>query len=177
MSGISGSAADRKIRCSSSIGDRCPGNLAYGTSKAAAVYMTKQIAVDFVGVGDLALVAGCLSRCDFFIGNDSGLMHMAAAAGIPTLGLFGPSRAEQATESERRQIAHDEKHRRKLAASGAFKIAYFCGAELFPTSVRTAATGARSAVAFDCSTMPLALSVRDWTASSKVSVRRPSPAE
>ena len=50
--------------------------------------------IDFVGVGDLALVAGCLSQCDFFIGNDSGLMHMAAAAGIPTLGLFGPSRAE-----------------------------------------------------------------------------------
>ena len=26
-----------------------------------------------------------------FIGNDSGLMHLAAASGIPTLGLFGPS--------------------------------------------------------------------------------------
>ena len=36
----------------------------------------------------------CLRRCDFFIGNDSGLMHMAAAAGTPALGLFGPSREE-----------------------------------------------------------------------------------
>jgi ADP-heptose:LPS heptosyltransferase len=26
-----------------------------------------------------------------FIGNDSGLMHIAAAAGAPTLGFFGPS--------------------------------------------------------------------------------------
>ena len=26
-----------------------------------------------------------------FVGNDSGLMHLAAAAGAPTLGLFGPS--------------------------------------------------------------------------------------
>ena len=50
--------------------------------------------IDLVGVGDLALVGGCLTRCKFFIGNDSGLMHMAAATGIPTLGLFGPSRAE-----------------------------------------------------------------------------------
>jgi heptosyltransferase-3 len=50
--------------------------------------------IDLVGVGDLALVGGCLARCDFFIGNDSGLMHMAAATGIPTLGLFGPSRTD-----------------------------------------------------------------------------------
>jgi heptosyltransferase-3 len=26
-----------------------------------------------------------------FIGNDTGLMHVAAAVGTPTLGLFGPS--------------------------------------------------------------------------------------
>jgi heptosyltransferase-3 len=26
-----------------------------------------------------------------FIGNDTGLMHLAAACGTPTLGLFGPS--------------------------------------------------------------------------------------
>ena len=30
-------------------------------------------------------------RCALFVGVDSGLMHLAAAAGIPTLGLFGPS--------------------------------------------------------------------------------------
>jgi ADP-heptose:LPS heptosyltransferase len=36
-------------------------------------------------------VAAMLRRCVLYIGNDSGLMHLAAATGIPTLGLFGPS--------------------------------------------------------------------------------------
>jgi ADP-heptose:LPS heptosyltransferase len=40
---------------------------------------------------DLATAYACLERCSFYLGNDSGLMHMAAAAQIPTLGLFGPS--------------------------------------------------------------------------------------
>lgn len=31
-----------------------------------------------------------LKQCHFFLGNDSGLGHMAAAAGLPTLTLFGP---------------------------------------------------------------------------------------
>jgi heptosyltransferase-3 len=36
-----------------------------------------------------------MRKLDLFIGNDSGLMHLAAAAGTPTVGLFGPSRASQ----------------------------------------------------------------------------------
>ncbi len=47
--------------------------------------------LDCIGGGDLPAVGAALSRCAFYLGNDSGLMHMAAAAGIPTLGLFGPS--------------------------------------------------------------------------------------
>ena len=35
--------------------------------------------------------AAAIARCSFYIGNDSGLMHAAAAAGVPTVGLFGPS--------------------------------------------------------------------------------------
>jgi ADP-heptose:LPS heptosyltransferase len=48
--------------------------------------------VDLVGKIDLLTAYAVLRRCSLFIGNDSGLMHIAAAAGIPTLGLFGPSR-------------------------------------------------------------------------------------
>ena len=32
-----------------------------------------------------------MKHCNLFIGNDSGLMHMAALANIKTFGLFGPS--------------------------------------------------------------------------------------
>lgn len=49
--------------------------------------------IDLVGRVGLASVAACLGRCALYIGNDSGLMHLAAAAGTPTLGLFGPSPA------------------------------------------------------------------------------------
>ncbi|MCG8547362.1 MAG: glycosyltransferase family 9 protein [Alphaproteobacteria bacterium] len=50
--------------------------------------------IDAVGRYDLPQIAAILRRCRFFVGNDSGLMHMAAAGGISTLGLFGPSREE-----------------------------------------------------------------------------------
>ena len=46
--------------------------------------------VDLLGLG-LPETAACIERCRLYVGNDSGLMHMAAAVGTPTLGLFGPS--------------------------------------------------------------------------------------
>jgi heptosyltransferase III len=46
--------------------------------------------IDLIGTVDLPTAAACLRRCALYIGNDSGLMHMAAAVGTPTLGLFGP---------------------------------------------------------------------------------------
>jgi ADP-heptose:LPS heptosyltransferase len=46
--------------------------------------------IDLVGTADLPTVAAALRRCSLYIGNDSGLMHIAAAVGTPTLGLFGP---------------------------------------------------------------------------------------
>lgn len=51
--------------------------------------------IDLVGGPGLLEVAACLERCRLFVGNDSGLMHIAAAAGAPTLGLFGPSPHER----------------------------------------------------------------------------------
>lgn len=47
--------------------------------------------IDCIAKGLPGEAAAAIARCDFYIGNDSGLMHCAAAAGVPTLGLFGPS--------------------------------------------------------------------------------------
>ena len=51
-------------------------------------------AIDLVGALSLPEAAAVLERAALFIGNDSGLMHLAAAAGAPTIGLFGPTDAK-----------------------------------------------------------------------------------
>ncbi len=50
-------------------------------------------AIDLCGKLSLPEVAACFARAALYVGNDSGLMHLAAAAGAPTLGLFGPTPA------------------------------------------------------------------------------------
>jgi len=47
--------------------------------------------IDLSGKVDLLTAFACLKRARLFIGNDSGAMHLAAASGCPTIGLFGPS--------------------------------------------------------------------------------------
>lgn len=58
------------------------------------VLLPPESTIDLVGKLDLLATAAALASCDGYIGNDSGLMHMAAAMNIPTLGLFGPSKPE-----------------------------------------------------------------------------------
>ena len=43
--------------------------------------------------GDLSILetAALMKKCDLFISNDTGPLHMAAASGTPTIGLFGPN--------------------------------------------------------------------------------------
>lgn len=47
--------------------------------------------VDLIGRTDLRLLAGVLARCDAFVSNDSGAMHLAAALGVPVVAIFGPT--------------------------------------------------------------------------------------
>jgi len=43
--------------------------------------------------GHLRHMVPIFERCDFFVGSDSGLMHLAASTQCKTLGLFGPTNA------------------------------------------------------------------------------------
>lgn len=51
----------------------------------------KDLTIDLVGKTDLLTAYAALKRVRLFIGNDNGFSQLAAAAGAPTLALFGPS--------------------------------------------------------------------------------------
>lgn len=71
--------------------------------------------IDLIGRTDLLTGAAVLRRASLFIGNDTGLMHIAAASGVPTLGLFGPTPVEQyAPWGEHCATAHTEVPREVL---------------------------------------------------------------
>ncbi len=50
------------------------------------------LAAGETGIGEAIAL---LSLCDAFAGNDSGLMHLAGALGLPTVGIFGSTRADR----------------------------------------------------------------------------------
>jgi heptosyltransferase II len=47
--------------------------------------------IDLTGKTAIADLPALFSQCHIFIGNDSGAMHVAAAVGLPTIGIFGPT--------------------------------------------------------------------------------------
>jgi lipopolysaccharide heptosyltransferase II len=50
--------------------------------------------ISLVGETSMRDVAALFSCCSLFIGNDSGAMHVAAAAGLPVIGIFGSTDPE-----------------------------------------------------------------------------------
>lgn len=64
---------------------------------AAPVLAALPGAIDLCGKLTLPEAAACLQRCALYVGNDSGLTHLAAAAKTPTIGLCGATidRAEE----------------------------------------------------------------------------------
>ncbi|MFI4936655.1 MAG: glycosyltransferase family 9 protein [Caulobacterales bacterium] len=51
----------------------------------------RDLTIDLVGKADLLTAFAALKRARLFLGNDNGFSQLAAAAGVPTLALFGPS--------------------------------------------------------------------------------------
>lgn len=105
------------------------------TGRAVAAQLNKERTHDFTGQLDLLETGACLARAALFVGNDSGLMHMAAAAGTPTLGLFGPTDERvygpwgRATASVRAGGEADERTRDRLKTS---KTSLLANLELAP---------------------------------------------
>ena len=68
-----------------------PAERAHAEPVLAAIDPSRRI--DLMSNTPLLIAAACLQRCALYIGNDGGQMHLSAAAGVPTLGLFGPTPA------------------------------------------------------------------------------------
>jgi heptosyltransferase-2 len=58
-------------------------------STAAAQGSARHPLIDIAGMTNLKEAIALIARCSLFISNDSGLMHVAGALGIPTIALFG----------------------------------------------------------------------------------------
>jgi len=54
----------------------------------------KSRAISLVGETSMHDLAALFASCSAFIGNDSGAMHVAAAAGLPVIGIFGSTDPE-----------------------------------------------------------------------------------
>lgn len=62
---------------------------------AVAKALSAPNVIDLAGTLPLIETAALLEKTNLFIGNDSGLMHLAAAMETPTLGLFGPTDSQR----------------------------------------------------------------------------------
>jgi heptosyltransferase-2 len=47
--------------------------------------------INLTGQTNIAELPALLARCQIFLGNDSGAMHVAAAVGLPVVAVFGPT--------------------------------------------------------------------------------------
>ena len=90
----------------------------FGTAKEVSICdrvcgsMTND-AVNLCAKTSLKEAMGVIGKCDFFVTNDSGLMHIAAALGVPTVAIFGPT--DTVTTSPRGPMTKIVTHNAKCA--------------------------------------------------------------
>jgi heptosyltransferase-3 len=82
---------------------------------AQALQETEIIRVESVSLG---LLAGILQNCRAFVGNDSGLAHMAAALEIPSVVLFGPTLPQHWAPLGQHVVVLRDPHGCEACASG-----------------------------------------------------------
>ena len=58
-------------------------------STEAVQSAAKSTLIDIAGKTNLGDAIALIARCDLFVTNDSGLMHVAGALGVPTVAIFG----------------------------------------------------------------------------------------
>jgi heptosyltransferase II len=61
--------------------------------------------IDLAGATSLQQLAGVLSLADACVSNDSGAMHVAAALGVPTVAIFGPTNERETAPLTRQGTA------------------------------------------------------------------------
>ncbi len=83
-----------------------PGELAVSSAIVAGM---RRKPIDLTGKTAIADLPALLSQCHLFLGNDSGAMHVAAAVGLPTVAVFGPTDPEgTAPVTPRRSIVQQK---------------------------------------------------------------------
>lgn len=61
------------------------------TATEVAAAVSDSTLLDRIKIEDLSRLAAVLNRCDVYVGNDSGITHLAAAVGILTVAIFSNS--------------------------------------------------------------------------------------
>ena len=87
-------SADRFRRLADTIADRHPGLPVLVHSHppfAQPAGWPRHPAIRSVRDVTLIQLGAVIERCRLYVGNDSGPMHLAAALGVPTVGIYGPS--------------------------------------------------------------------------------------
>ena len=59
-----------------------------------------------VGGATLVQLCAVIERCRLYVGNDSGPLHLAAALGLPTVGIYGPSTPDHTSPRGAAATAH-----------------------------------------------------------------------
>jgi heptosyltransferase II len=97
--------------------------------------------ISLVGKTEIADLPALLSRCQLFVGNDSGAMHVAAAVGLPVVAIFGPTDPHGTAPITPRCTVVQEKPYCSPCFLRRCPIDHRCMISVRPEAVETAAIG------------------------------------